>query len=227
MLATLILTTVFGLTLAQDAAPTLTVPFIGLWDDSMLYASVVAADADATTIEIACASKSACGLFPKETIVYGPSTYHIDMSDPASDFTATADCSIGSPWIVCKETAGGSAANFPGSSTSSWEAADLTSLAVSVTAGAEKLYGVAESLATGMMSSEQAGSTSAVGEGTASATPSTTPVARTVSASGSAIASQTSGAPATVSTGAAADIGVGLAGGLIGAATGFFAAFLL
>ncbi|KAF2848730.1 hypothetical protein T440DRAFT_352983, partial [Plenodomus tracheiphilus IPT5] len=155
----IVLLSVVGLTLAQDTIPTITVPFIGFGND-ILYASIVAVAAQATTIEIACDPLSDCGLFPKETVIYGPSTYNIDMSDPNTDFTATADCSFGSPYIVCKETAGGSEANFPGSSTSSYDADHLTSLPVSVTAGAEKLLGGQLSAATGIESSQAAVSTS-------------------------------------------------------------------
>ncbi|KAI8941679.1 hypothetical protein NX059_002889 [Plenodomus lindquistii] len=233
MRSTIILATLSTFTLAQDAISTLSVPFIGWYPESefgdaiaRLEGSVVSANAQATTVELTCASKGSCALFPKETIVYGPSTYNIDMSDPSTDFTATIDCALGSPWITCKETAGGSEANFPGSSTTSYEASSLTQVPVSITAGTEKLNGV-EAASTGAASSQAAVSTGATSAGAQSALSSMTPSARSGSASGSVIASQTSAAAATASTGAAAANVVASASGLIGAAAGVFVALLL
>ncbi|CBX99214.1 hypothetical protein IAQ61_000671 [Plenodomus lingam] len=221
MLPALILTRIMGITLAQDASPTLEVPFIGFWPAFMPHSSVVTAEAKATTISIACPPSQPCGLYPKETIVYGPSTYNIDMSDPDTDFTSTVDCSLATPWIVCKETAGGSEADFPGSSTTSYEAAELTSLSVSITAGAEKLNGSGDSAATVSNSTQGAVSTGAVSGGIASAMPSVTPIVGSRSASGSASACQTSGGtPATISTAAAAANGGVFANELVGAAVG-------
>jgi len=211
----IILSALLGLALADQTV--LDVPLVG-HDDTLLFASVVAADAKATTLAVACPKSTDCGLFPKETIVYGSSTYNIDMSDPNTDFTATIDCSFGTPSIVCKETAGGSEANFPGSSTTSYDATEFANAKISVTAGANLLGSAGSGGATGVVS------TTATSSAVASAIQSTTPTARSESASGSPIASQTKVATTTVSTGAAASNGVGLVGAVLGT---FGARFLL
>jgi hypothetical protein len=62
----------------------------------------------------------------------------MDMSEPGDDeFTMTLDCSIGTATAVCKESASGSEANFPGSSTEIYSG--ITHLPVIITAGANKL----------------------------------------------------------------------------------------
>lgn len=218
MLSKFISSTLLGLAVAKAADQAyIDVPLVG-HDATSFLGSIVAADAKATTVAIACPASTDCGLFPKEIIVYGPSTYNIDMSDPNSDFTATMDCSFATSSVVCKETAGGSEANFPGSSTTTYDATEFGNARVSVTAGASLLAAGASGAATDAGSSKAAVSTSAGSSGAAGATPSTTPAARSGSASGSA--SKTSTAPASASTGAAASNGVMLPGSLVGAFVG-------
>jgi hypothetical protein len=217
MASILVLSAILGRTLAQRT--TLTVPFVG-YDDASFAASVVSVNSAATTIALACPS-SECGLFPQHTLVFGTSTYNVDMSDPNTDFTATQDCVIAASSAVCKETAGGSEANFPGSSTVTYEASEIESLIVTVTKGAEKLSGNAEATATGT------GSASAsMGNPASVPTASATQDLNTDDASRSATASGTGSTGATPSTGAAAGkvavlgrgfalAAVGLLGGLL------------
>jgi hypothetical protein len=138
----------FATLISTAAALTTTVqiPWIGVDSDvgSMLLtdmqASVVAANPTATTLSLGCAPSQECGLFPAETLIYGPSTYNIYMGDPSpdSDFTATVDCVIAKS-AVCKESAAGTEANFPGSSTTTYEAESVGTFGVVVTAGLERL----------------------------------------------------------------------------------------
>lgn len=215
MASKLLLSCLIGLATAQTS--TIDVAFIG-WDATPLVASVVGVSPTATTLALACVEgtdANDCGLFPKQILVVGPSTYNMDMSDPNTDFTATEDCAIGATTIVCKESAGGSEANFPGSSTETYEATSLTTLPVTITAGQEKLT------ATGSASqSAGAASRSAVSTAGASATSSagSSRVSGFASTSSSRTASQTGSASASASA-AAANI-VTLGGGVIGAAAG-------
>lgn len=222
MASKIFLASLLGLATAQTT--TLTIPFLG-YDSQSIAASVVSANADATTFQLHCVeSASACGLFPQQTLVTGPSTYNMDMSDPNTDFTATQDCVIAASSAVCKETAGGSEANFPGSSTETYEASDIGSLPVTVTAGVEKLTAGASVTATGSVGSSSAAST---GSGASRTTAGITQVSGTGGASGTPSASRSGSAPATNSTGAAAANAVVLQGGLAVAAAGLFNALVL
>ncbi|KAI4662901.1 uncharacterized protein J4E79_004212 [Alternaria viburni] len=124
MASKFILVSLIGLVAAQQDIPaTMSVPWIGdIFEGSVLpnmVGSVVTANPTATTLALACATSIDCGLFPAETLVFGPSTWNLNMGDPSpeSDFTATMDCEIMPESAICKETAGGTEANFPGSST--------------------------------------------------------------------------------------------------------------
>ncbi|KAL1796006.1 hypothetical protein ACET3X_006230 [Alternaria dauci] len=147
MASRFIFTSLVSLVAAQKASTTtISVPWIGVASTDAppvftdFYASVITAGPTATTLSLACASSLDCGLFPAQTLVVGPSTYNINMGDPSpdSDFTATMDCVIAKS-AVCKETAGGSEANFPGSSTTTYDAEMVGTFGVIVTAGADKL----------------------------------------------------------------------------------------
>jgi hypothetical protein len=138
MATTHVLSTVLSLALAQQT--TLTLPFFG-YDGDSFVASVVSAQSDATVFALACPPESAgCGLFPYQTLTYGPSTYKMDMSFPGDGvFTMTQDCVLASSSAVCKESASGSEANDPGSSTATYEGSDEGNVPVTVTAGGDKL----------------------------------------------------------------------------------------
>lgn len=218
MAALLAISTMISLTMAQTT--TLTLPFLG-YDDTPIVASIVGANSAATTLQLACpdgTDASDCGLFPYQTLTYGPSTYKMDMSAPGDGFTMTQDCSIADSSAVCKESAGGSEANFPGSSTETYagdEDMALTSLPVTVTKGAEKLTASAAATPTG--SGSVAASTGSGASGTqASATKK--------SASGSTSGSAT---PSAEATGAAAANAMTLRVGIVGAAAGLFGGLFL
>ncbi|KAF1850751.1 uncharacterized protein K460DRAFT_21400 [Cucurbitaria berberidis CBS 394.84] len=222
MASRLVLLSLLGLSIAQTT--TLTIPlFEG--DAESLDASVVSVSPGATTLQLACPQAHLdCGLFPKHILVFGPSTYNVDMSDPNTDFTATQDCVIAPSSAVCKETAGGSEANFPGSSTTTYEASSNGGLVVTVTAGVEKLKGGAQMTATGGGSSPTA--SASTGSGASKTTASATQATGSSVASGSASASQSSSTPASASKAAAA-ANVALGGGLVGAAAGLLGSLLL
>ncbi|CAO2653748.1 Nn.00g031590.m01.CDS01 [Neocucurbitaria sp. VM-36] len=218
MASLLVVSSLLGLSIAQTTS--LTIPFIG-FDAQTVAASIVSANSDGTTFQLACYGSTDCGLFPAQTLVSGPSTYNMDESDPNTDFTATQDCVIASTGAVCKETAGGSEANFPGSSTETYDATEIGSMLVMVTAGAEKLSGSAQASATG------SGSSASAGNGASKTTASATQATGSGAASGSPSASKSGSAPATTSTGAAAVNAIALGGGLVGAAAGLVGGLLL
>lgn len=222
MLAPLLLTTLFGLSTAQQTI--LTLPYIG-GDADAVDASIVAVGPSATTLALFCPSQTPdCGLFPAQTLVSGPSTFNIDMSDPTpgDDFTATQDCVIASSSAVCKESAAGSEANFPGSSTETYE--NVGQLTVTVTAGADKLSQTASASASGaQQTSASASVTAAPGSGTATA-PSAR-VSQTGSAATSASGSASASASAPAATGAAVKAAA-VGSGFVGVAAGVFG-FLL
>jgi hypothetical protein len=140
------------------------------------------------------------------------------MGDPSpdSDFTATVDCVIKGS-AVCKEWATGTEANFPGSSTTTYEAESVGTFGLLVTAGMDKLN--AKAAAT-----TEAASVSSEAAATRSKISSTMAMVTSVASSGSAAASsesasQTGSAAAASATGAAGRNvvgGLGLAAGLLG-----------
>lgn len=225
MVSTLVIASLLGLTAAQST--TLSLPFYGFGTQA-IEASVVSANPSATTMALACPSgtdDNDCGLFPYMTLVYGPSTYHLDMGvGDANDFTMTADCGHGAT-VTCTESASGSEANFPGSSTTTYEGEDIVTLPVTVTSGAEKL-GSTQASATGSASgsASQSGNGSATTGSAASATTaSVTQITGTNSASASGVIhTGASSAAPTPSTGAASSNSVYLHGGLVGAVVGLF-----
>lgn len=223
MASTLALAAFLGLATAQTT--TLSVPFYG-FDTQAIDASIVAANPSATTMQLACpggTDQNDCGLFPYMTLVYGPSTYHLDMAvGDASAFTGTMDCSRGAT-VICTEFATGSEANFPGSSTTTYEGEDFATLPVAVTAGAEKLAS-AQASATGSSSTRGSASGSSIrsatsGSAASTTTASITQIGGTNSASVSGVV-HTEAASATPSTGAASSNVIMQRGDLIGAVVG-------
>lgn len=213
---------------AAAQSTTLSIPFYGL-DTQSIDALVVSANPSATTMALACppgTDSNDCGLFPEMTLVYGPSTYHLDMAvGDANAFTGTVDCARGAR-VTCTESAGGSEANFPGSSTTVYEGEDILTLPVTVTSGAEKLGGVQAS-PTGS-ASERASATTSGGTSNAS-TVSVTHIAgaTSASASGASSASSTQSAAVSPST-AAACLNFSLSTASIASAfVGFVASLLL
>jgi hypothetical protein len=228
MASKLILVSLISLVAAQKDPATMAVPWIGINSDvgsvfTDMYASVVTANPTATTLALACAPSIDCGLFPAQTLVFGPSTYNINMGDPnpESDFTATMDCVIAKS-AVCKETAGGTEANFPGSSTTTYDAESVGTFGLLITAGVEKLSHDAEptsteamttSLATMYKSHKVSGFMEEMSASTGIAV-------------GSGSVSQTGSATLPDSTGAANAKGV-VGGGLLSVAAGLIGGLLL
>ncbi|KAF2123438.1 hypothetical protein P153DRAFT_371637 [Dothidotthia symphoricarpi CBS 119687] len=217
MVSKIIFSSILSLALAQST--TITVPGIG-YDETSFLASIVSANSAATTILLSCPEGEDCGLFPRQTLVYGPSTYNMDMSDPSTDFTATQDCVIAASSAICKETAGGSEANFPGSSTETYDATDVGSMILTVTKGAEKMTASASATPTGSnkvvaVASTGNGPSTSVAQATG-----TTSVSRSASASGSASTA------AVTSTAAAAANSLVLGSGVVGVVAGLLGLFL-
>jgi len=220
MATSLVLSTLLGLALAQQT--TLTLPFFG-YDGDSFVASVVSAQSDATVFALACPPKSAdCGLFPNQTLTYGPSTYKMDMSYPGDGaFTMTQDCVLASSSAVCMESASGSEANDPGSSTATYEGSDEGNVPVTVTAGGDKL-GASANPTPAPAPAPTSGGTSArpsagsAAKGTGASITSTPPASAAAAASAS-----------TSPTGNAAAHAVALQGRFVVAAAGLLGRLLL
>jgi len=213
-------TLMLGVALAQTT--TLTLPFIG-YDQMTLQASVVSAKPSQTVFALACPSgtdANDCGLFPQQLLTYGPSVYIMDMSEPGDDdFTMTQDCSVGPQTAICKESASGSEANFPGSSTETYT--EVTSMPVTITAGAEKLAASAEATVTSSGSGSESESVA-----TSSGAQTSTGTLSTATQTGNATSSSASGASASASNTGAAGRNMASNVGLVGAA-GLFAGLLM
>ncbi|KAK2768876.1 hypothetical protein FQN53_006263 [Emmonsiellopsis sp. PD_33] len=97
-------------------------------------ASVVGADATATTYAFSCTAADSC----EHTITAGGATYH--ASRAAADLTMSLDCSIGgSTTALCTASAIYDSADPVGAQSTIAFASPLPMAAVTVTAGAEKL----------------------------------------------------------------------------------------
>ncbi|KAJ4402697.1 hypothetical protein N0V91_007072 [Didymella pomorum] len=222
MASTLIVASLLGFAAAQTSV--LSIPFY-LLDNQSIEASVVAANPSATTMALNCPNGTDgndCGLFPEMTLIYGPSTYHIDMGvGDAGIFTGSEDCTIGAT-ATCVEFATGTEANDPGSSTTTYEGDDILTLPVTITSGVEKLG--AQASATGSASAIASASDSSAASGSAASasTASVTQIlgSHSASAGGASRTSGASSASASLSTGAATASAVASYGAIIGAAAG-------
>jgi hypothetical protein len=197
------------------AQTTVSIPWIGVDPDigSMvlddIQASVVAANPTATTLSLGCAPSQECGLFPAETLIYGPSTYNIYMGDPSpdSDFTGTMDCVI---------------AKIPGSSTTTYEAESVGTFGVLVTAGMDKLNVKAAATAAASVTSEAAATGSGVSGSmatitSAASTKAAAAASGSASVSASASAANISGYVEKVGAAGRNAVGVlGVAAGVLG-----------
>ncbi|KAI1509188.1 hypothetical protein KJE20_09190 [Pyrenophora tritici-repentis] len=181
-----------------------------------ISASIISANPTATTVSLKCAAPTVdCGLFPAEVYVFGPSTYNINMGDPSpeADFTGTMDCVIAKS-AVCKESASGTEANFPGSSTETYDADDVATVGLVVTAGLEKLDFKVEASTT--VDGKSSATSTAVGGSAGSMSSAQLPASTSVSVTGSAATPAATGA-AVVNTvgGGLLSIAAGLLGGLL------------
>jgi hypothetical protein len=216
MASVLALSTLLGLALAQTT--TMQVPYPEGYDSEFapIVASVVTADSASTVISMYCVEGTDgndCGIFPFQTLTYGPSTWKLDMSVPGDAFTMTQDCSWSGKSAVCTESASGEEANFPGKSTETYESGTML---VTVTAGADKLKNAAKA------TPAASGSESVPAMTTAATGSAATQTLATVTQSGS---TQASGTPAEATGAATANV-VTLGRGLVGAGVGLLAVFL-
>ncbi|RMZ70049.1 gpi anchored [Pyrenophora seminiperda CCB06] len=230
MSSKIILACLLSLAAAQNKASTTTIsiPWIGGDGDGVLTdisASIISANPTATTMALYCATATPdCGLFPAEILVVGPSTYNINMGDPTpgSDFTATMDCVVAKS-AVCMESASGSEANFPGSSTTTYEADEVATAGLIVTAGVEKLNAKVDASTTVESKASSTGISTSVSGSAGSKSSSL--AASTGSVQVSASASATGSAAKATATGAAPVNAV--SGGLLGIAAGVLGGLLL
>ena len=230
MSSKLVLACLLSLAAAQNKASTTTIsmPWIGGGEDlgpvlTDISASIISANPTATTVSLQCAPTAECGLFPVEIIVFGPSTYNINMGDPTpgSDFTGTMDCVVAKT-AVCMESASGTEANFPGSSTETYDEDSVATVGVVVTAGVEKLNFKVDASTT---VESKASATSVSASGSAESISSQQLAASTGSVKVSGSMSATGSAAAPAATGAAAVNAVG--GGLLSIAAGVLGGLLL
>lgn len=219
-----------SLVAAQNKASTTTVSIPWIDGDvgagsvlTDMFASIISANPTATTMSLQCAPTADCGLFPAEVLVFGPSTYNINMGDPTpgSDFTATQDCVIASS-AVCMESASGTEANFPGSSTETYDADSVATVRLVVTAGVEKLNFKVDASTT---VESKASATPSAASGSAASGSSQSLAASTGSVKASGSVSATGSAAKPAATGAAAVNAVG--GGLLSIAAGVIGGLLL
>lgn len=194
------------LAMAMAQTTTLQIPFYG-YDNFPIDASVIAVQDSVTTLTLACPSNAdECGLFPQQTLTYGPSTYRMDTGD-GDAFTGFQVCEVS----VCTESAGGSEANFPGSSMTTYDGVET--MPVTVTGGVSLLTGGA-----GSATATPSPSTGATASETMASVTQLSGTAMSSSETGSA--SQTQSAAALTSSGAASRSNTMLSGSLIGGMMG-------
>ncbi|QKX54091.1 uncharacterized protein TRUGW13939_01174 [Talaromyces rugulosus] len=180
--------------------------FIPGFDQQPLVASIAGSDSTATTYAIKCApgtSSDECGAGAGFTLIEGPKTAHMEMIDgDASIFSLAENCVLkGTSTAICTNTAAGSEANFPGTSTLTYANEDLASamIVVTVTAGDVNTAPASTAAsATAPTATATAASTSTAA-GTGSDTTTATGTIGSTSTSGSASTGTTTG----TSTGAA------------------------
>lgn len=144
--------------LAQNTTSTLTLPLYGLDPTQSLAASVISASPNATTLYLNCLNSPsdplACiGFAYSRTLITGPSTYLLEVSEPG--LTSTQDCVSSTAYAVCDEyMTSGDSVNYQGVAT--YPVESITSFAIAVTAGLGMLV---EAEATGTSGSESASPT--------------------------------------------------------------------
>ncbi|KAJ5102486.1 hypothetical protein N7532_003015 [Penicillium argentinense] len=125
-----------ALAAAESSVVSLFIPDV---EGTALVASVVAQSAGMTTYSINCPSgtdSSDCGVAPGLTLTSGSKTVEWSMSEPG-EFFGRIVCEMGgTTTATCTETDSGSGANFPGTHTMTFASSDISSLPVTITAGA-------------------------------------------------------------------------------------------
>ncbi|OKL60338.1 hypothetical protein UA08_04013 [Talaromyces atroroseus] len=197
---------------AENVVTTL---FLPGFDQQPLVASIVGGDSSATTYSIGCADgtpSDECGAGNGFTLIEGPETASMEMVVGASSILfvdLACDLNTSVSQAVCTETDGGSEANFPGVTTSTFAPDDYASawLAVTVTAGSASgaPATTAASATAPTASATNSGTTAAAtssADSTAAASSGMTTVASTSSSGSSATAAQSSSSSSSsVSTG--------------------------
>lgn len=145
--------------------------YLGGGDPQPVVASVVSANPTVTAYFLNCApgtDASDCGLgMGLNLTVTSQSIYDVNYSQDVN-FSFSQRCT----WMssaVCVETASGSDANFPGTSTETYPAESASLSPVTITAGLQKLAAATSSASSG--SSRASGSTSASRSGSSAANP--------------------------------------------------------
>jgi hypothetical protein len=186
---TLALLSLFPLTLAQSSVVSL---YLIDTDPQDLVASVITVVSSTTQYEVTCPqSATECGYEPPITVMEAGSTFGASLTDSEEQFTFSQLCTLVSAGgAVCAESAAGEQANFPGSSTTTYNATELTQFAVTITAGLEKLATVS---ATTTTSTKSSGTTSKASSGASSGVRSTGSGSQTTSGTKATASSSGSG----------------------------------
>ncbi|KAF2171141.1 hypothetical protein M409DRAFT_19112 [Zasmidium cellare ATCC 36951] len=138
---------------AAGQTSTLSIPFMGFNFDAV-DASVVTVEDGRTTLALNCPPGSGstnCGVYATETVVTGPSTYSLVLTDPTVlSFTQACVPSGASPFSTysCQESAEGTKVQDGPSSSTTVHTDDVTYAAITVTAGVNLLAGGAAPAAT-------------------------------------------------------------------------------
>jgi hypothetical protein len=218
MAPTILYAALLPLALAQTSV--LTIRYAGVDETQSVNASLIGVESSKTTLSLGCTDEEnpACGPL-RQTMILAESSYNLDMSDVSTDFTVTMDCVFSPQSAVCAESAGGSEANFPGSSTMTYDASEMGDFIMTVTGDVSKL--AAQTTASGSASaatSTGAAQTGSKSESMATVTQTSGTASKSVSGSASAAPSQTGAAAARVAT---------LGGGLFAAVAGLMGGLFL
>ncbi|GAD95340.1 GPI anchored protein, putative [Paecilomyces variotii No. 5] len=197
---------IIGLASAQSSVIS---AFIPDTDPQPLVASIMGNDAAATTYFLTCPAGtdgSDCGMGPGMTLISGPKTAGWMVQVPEEDLYGSIRCSMGgTTTAICTSSMGGSGANFPGVSTETLDASDISLLPVTVTAGSTTPVAAS---ASATVAASGSGATSAAPTGASQASSPEPSASRTSSGSSvSASSTKESGtSTSATSTGAAASL---------------------
>jgi hypothetical protein len=185
-------------------------------DPQTLVASVITVVSSTTQYEVTCPDTATdCGYSPPITVLAAGTIFGAQLTAPAEEFTFSQQCTVlTAGGAVCVESAAGSQANFPGSSTTTYDASELSQFPVTITAGLDKLSAVSATT-TSVESSETASiDSSETSSGASSSAEST----KTISGS---VLQTSSSAQATTSSSGSGKIVTGSGALLVGVAFAF------
>jgi hypothetical protein len=228
MAPTILYAALLPLALAQSSV--LTLRYAGFGEAQSMNASLIGVESSKTTLSLGCSDPDNEECAPlRQTMVLAESSYSLDGSDANTDFTYTANCVFSPQSAVCVESAGGSEANFPGESTTTYGSDETASLILTVAGDVAKLSAQAtESGSASMATSTGAAQTGSKSESMASVTQISGTASPSASASKSVSGSASGSASAAPSqTAAAAARVVSLGGGLFAAVAGLMGGLFL